>query len=154
TAGRSPPRGARGVGARARAGRSRRATHRFAVVQRGDTSCCDRDARGPRCSSQGRRAGVPEPRARSGDEGVACGEHAEASGRLDRHGRSAVPVIARGITVVLLLGALLAAGTATTGAAGEAGPFDGRWTATVTRAQLRRAGAPASLVVKLYGPYK
>jgi hypothetical protein len=64
-------------------------------------------------------------------------------------------------TVVLVLTAVLAAAPATTAAsrntaAGGArieGPFDGRWTATVTRAQLRRAGASTSLVAKLYGPY-
>jgi hypothetical protein len=65
-------------------------------------------------------------------------------------------------TILVLLGAVLAAATATTAgsentAAGVArvvaGPFDGRWTATVTSAQLRRAGATGSLVAKLYGPY-
>jgi len=65
----------------------------------------------------------------------------------------------RQLIVVLLLAAVSAAGTATATYARTAvlarasGPFDGRWAATVTRAQLRRAGADAPLAAKLYGPY-
>ena len=67
----------------------------------------------------------------------------------------------RRITLVLLLATLLAAATATTAGArgttaevrGVTGPFDGRWTATITLAQLRRAGASAPLAAKLYGPW-
>jgi len=35
----------------------------------------------------------------------------------------------------------------------RAGPFDGRWKASISRAQLMRAGASTTLAAKLYGPY-
>lgn len=65
----------------------------------------------------------------------------------------------RRLILAVLLGAVLAAAATTAsreaalGAEGRAGPFDGRWKATVTPAQLRRAGASASLTARLYGPY-
>ena len=65
------------------------------------------------------------------------------------------------LAVVVLLGTALSLATGTTagarvartGTEAVASPLDGRWTANVTLAQLRRAGAPASLAAKLYGPY-
>lgn len=61
-------------------------------------------------------------------------------------------------SIVLLLSATLPVATATAAAVGPTGavrasPLDGRWTATITRAQLRRAGASAALAGKLYGSY-
>jgi hypothetical protein len=63
--------------------------------------------------------------------------------------------------IVLLVGATLAApvgtaaGTRATRTPVErvTSPLDGRWTATITRAQLRRAGAVVTLAGKLYGSY-
>ena len=47
----------------------------------------------------------------------------------------------RHLTLVLLVGAFLTA----TDAAAITSPFDGRWTASITRADLQRAGASATL---------
>jgi len=55
----------------------------------------------------------------------------------------------RHLTLVLLVGAFLTA----TDAAAITSPFDGRWTASITRADLQRAGASATLVEKLYGTW-
>ena len=68
---------------------------------------------------------------------------------------------ARAIVVGLVLAALVVAATPATPTAGSTrskaarvtGPFDGRWTATITRAQLLRAGARAPIAAKLYGPW-
>src|SRR5262245_27943290 len=59
------------------------------------------------------------------------------------------------LSVLLLVGAVLAAasGTAPRSSAAVTTPLDGRWTATITRAQLRRAGASATLAAKLYGSF-
>jgi hypothetical protein len=61
----------------------------------------------------------------------------------------------RRIAVVLVLGALLAPGApaAAVRAANITSPLDGRWTASITRAQLLRAGATGALAAKLYGAW-
>jgi hypothetical protein len=56
----------------------------------------------------------------------------------------------RYLSLVLLLGAILPVAT---GSAAVTSPLDGRWTASITRAQLLRAGASKSLALKLYGTY-
>lgn len=61
-------------------------------------------------------------------------------------------------STVLLLGATLPVATATASDVGPTGalrasPVDGLWTATITRAQFRRAGASAPLAAKLYGKW-
>lgn len=57
----------------------------------------------------------------------------------------------RPLTAVLLgLLVLSATGTA---AAAVTTPVDGRWKATITQSQLRRAGASAALAAQLYGSW-
>src|SRR5690349_3860705 len=55
----------------------------------------------------------------------------------------------RHLGLVLLVAALLTA----TDAAAITNPFDGRWTASITRADLQRAGASTTLVKELYGTW-
>jgi hypothetical protein len=55
----------------------------------------------------------------------------------------------RHLGLVLLVAAFLTA----TDAAAITSPFDGRWTASITQADLQRAGASTTLVEELYGTW-
>jgi hypothetical protein len=57
----------------------------------------------------------------------------------------------RHLAVVLVVGATIAIPTAAAGAVTT--PLDGRWTSTITQAQLRRANADPKLVPKLWGTW-
>jgi opacity protein-like surface antigen len=64
-------------------------------------------------------------------------------------------IVVGAVSAVLLTGTSAAAHVQPTthGVATPTSPLDGRWTATITQAQLQRSGAGAELVTKLFGPW-